>query len=307
MTATKIDATPSTTPMVTSSAGTPTSTSAASTAPTSTTPPPPTYTSMGYMELDPQTDSGATYFVKLGIIRRVSIVDNGNRASMIGVPMKIATADDQASAVLDADEFSISHDNTILNHEFADAADAVYVKTACSGSPMLQLAAKKVGLLEDQDIEGDDIGVYDMPPGTGPFDACLVFETDTPNETVSDLFFQPEGDVDESNPTAEESIWHGTPKTAGKASTRQVLDTFSGSGSRLISVPKKDRDGGRTCWDMYGSGNHILEEEDDTAGTDEVLLTNSLGSEDKGCTTSHLSRYIQVIAEGSWTITVTNF
>lgn len=96
------------------------------------------------------------------------------------------------------------------------------------------------------------------------------------------------------------------PRAAGKPTT---LATFHGSGSKLLRVPAGAQvDGAKVCWNMPGSGNHILQLEQDTAGDGLNILTNALGSSDADCASgTAVTPYIQVIDEGSWSITITNY
>lgn len=86
----------------------------------------------------------------------------------------------------------------------------------------------------------------------------------------------------------------------------RTLASYSGSGSRLIPVPAAAQNG-HICWYMPGDGNHIIWAQDNTSGANEDLLTNALGSTDQDCDELGGHSYLQVISEGSWQITITDF
>lgn len=89
-----------------------------------------------------------------------------------------------------------------------------------------------------------------------------------------------------------------------------TLATFSGSGSALLTLPTTVTSASnvKIAWAMPSDGNNIIEAEDDTAGNGLDLLTNVVGANNNSLDGVQLNEtYLQVLSEGSWTITITNF
>jgi hypothetical protein len=96
--------------------------------------------------------------------------------------------------------------------------------------------------------------------------------------------------------------------SVGKVAQPQAktLATYQGSGSHLVSnaiIGKYVK----VCWQMTGDGNNIIESEGTSGGDGLKVLTNTIGPISDCAASVLLGRYIQVLASGGWSITVTGF
>jgi hypothetical protein len=241
---------------------------------------PPTPEDQGYRQVLDSTQH--TFWVKVGQPMAVTVVDQ-HPVAIVGFPVSILGG----TSTVEFDPDSMDFDGKPLPFQYLTAS---WIPAACGATPHIRDAGAAVQATFTDTIGGGDrFQVLPAQPITG----CVVWEEDL--------------DTRPTSLTYGVGVWSGTLPAYPPAPAPTVLGTWSGNGSRLIAIPPAAQQGNKTCWNMPGGGNHIIETEADTAGKDLRLLTNTLGSPDVNCTDSRLDAFVQILAEDSWTLTVTNF
>lgn len=236
--------------------------------------------------------------------------DSGELAVTLGVPLAPVTDPDTDGTIY----YEVGFPITLTPISGPPSLDLPDLKLAPSGDDPLEgatdqdpsvpltgqdgaaqkLACGSVPLLQDLLSSDSPVGT----PLTKPLFGCVTFNYKiTPTSFVFDV------GLDTGNPSWPISL--GTPRAAPVA---QKLVSFSGSGSRLLTVPVAAQvDGTQVCWHMPHNGLNIIQSENDSAGHGLNLLVNAVGAVSDCATDESLGTYIQVLSDGSWSITVTNF
>lgn len=259
-------------------------------------------------------DQPTQFFVKVGKPTVAVPFHDGSEADLlVGFPVTIEAA--TGNSAIRNDQFEIAPTPGgagELGNRTSYATDAgiteeakVAIKVACGKLPMFDTAAKQAGA----DVAN---GGYTIPATVTDFTGCMTFDY-TPAMHPTKLLFSSASPSygPPTSPATGTELWTGTmPAQTGAAPQPTVLARFAGSSSQLLTVPPSAL-GGKTvkiCWNMQGSGNHIIQTETETSGSNLNILTNTLGSPDVQCHGyTQLDNYIQVIAEDDWSITITNF
>ena len=207
-----------------------------------------------------------------------------------------------ATAGEDRGDFGGGYDSVVDASEpdLATGPELAAAKTLCAGR-------KTFADIENADTSSTNIGgsSYTLDAGK-TISFCLPFRYSSKTPPTKLVY------SDSTTGTGAVPIYWTVhlPAASGTAAKPTVLATFSGDGSKLLTLPASvQNEPVKVTWHMPSSGNNVIEGESDSAGDNLDLLTNVVGANDGSTSDKDLSEdtYFQVLSEGSWTITITNF